>query len=88
MNEWKCTECVKHGTDACFNGGKFDYDECKYMLIDVDYAYEKGREDAINECLSIVEHELKDTTQPRFDWCTLWRSLWKKFKALKEKKDE
>lgn len=49
--------------------------------------YEKGREDAINECLSIVEHELKDTAQPRYDWCTLWRSLWKKFEALKERND-
>lgn len=47
--EWKCEECEKHGTGACYNGGRYYHDDCQYMVIDVDYAYQQGRADAIDE---------------------------------------
>lgn len=52
--EWKCAECVKHGTDACYNGSKYEHDDCNYKLIDVDYAYEQGRKDATEELAEFV----------------------------------
>lgn len=60
-HKWKCEECVKHGTDACYNGGRYDHDDCKYMLIDVDYAYNKGRADRDKE---IAEHNVFFSNKP------------------------
>lgn len=57
--EWKCVECVKHGTDACYNGSKYEHDDCNYKLIDVDYAYEQGRADGIIYCLKHLKENHK-----------------------------
>lgn len=80
--EWKCVECVKHNTDACYNGGKFDDDNCKYMLIDVDYAYQQGKEDREKELA-----ELPNQYSER-----LWKNAYDKGRAdaieeLKSKTD-
>lgn len=71
--EWKCKDCVKYGTDACFNGGRFDYDECKYKLIDCDYAYEQGRSDKYQEIISeymlLTEKQVAEIRADAIDEC-------------------
>ena len=61
--EWKCEECEKHGTGACYNSGRYYHDDCQYMVIDVDYAYQQGRSDAIDEFINKFKDKYKASAE-------------------------
>lgn len=58
-NEWKCKDCVCYDTDAChFPSQSEEYKACEHLVVDHNYAYQKGRADATNEWIDIIDKGL------------------------------
>lgn len=54
--QWTCNDCVVKDTDACYYGNPMLTDfKCDKRIVDVDYAYQQGRADAIDECIKAIK---------------------------------